>query len=365
MEEKIDPRGAWPRHQVTVLVWAYSVVFLAALVTLVVLVGPRVVWGRLFGESPIELPAGLLEELVALDAAVENADNPTGVSEHDTILVRPHPELEYDLRPGARIDAYMLAAENALNLDPPVIHLPGDARLSDALQAYLATHARRDYRYTVGPDGRRRTLPEVRAEAKILMVGDSSLFGIGVDDEHTIASFLQQLVGDEVEVVNAGVGGYDGTQAIAVARHLSDEQRFRALVYVAHHNDFRDGKDYGLTPARSMAHELSALADRFEEGVVVASVPYLEWVTRGLWQEYGFPPGRIATSEVLWRELPGIVAGVGFRYVDGVALIESSVKAEGSVFAPLGFYADHGHLSPRGNRLLAERIHEALGPDQR
>jgi hypothetical protein len=341
-----------------------SVVCLAALVALVLAVGPRIVSDRVLGQAPVELPGNVLEELVAVGAVVENAGNPTGAREHDTLLVRPHPELGYELRPGARIDAYMLAAEDALNLDPPVIYLPAGAALSPTLRGWLDAHARRAYRYEVGPEGRRQTLPPTRAEAKILMVGDSALFGIGVDDEHTIASWLQQLVGDEVEVVNAGVGGYDAARAIAVARRLSDEQTFRALVYVAHHNDFRDGKDYGVAPARSMAHELAALADRFEDGVVVATVPYLEWVTRGLWQEYGFPPGRIATSEVLWRELPGIVEGAGFRYVDGVALIESSVSAEGSVFAPLGLYADHGHLSPRGNRLLAERIHEALRPDE-
>lgn len=352
------------RTEVAFLAGAFtaSVVFLAVLVALVAEVGPRIVRDRVFGQTPIELPPELLEELTALGAVVDNADNPTGASEHDTILVRPHPELVYELRPGARIDAWQMPAEDALNIDPPVVYLPGGARLSDALRAYLETHGRRFYRYEVGPEGRRRTLPEVRAEAKILMVGDSALFGIGVDDEHTIASWLQQLVGEGVEVVNAGVGGYDAARALAVARSLSDppSQPYRALVYVAHHNDFEDEDDYSVALARSVAHELAGMADRFPDGVVLATVPYMEWVSRNLWQEYGHKPGRIETSEILWRELPEIVRDVGLGFVDGAALLEARVKAEGSVFAPLALYADHGHLSPRGNRLLAERIHEAL-----
>jgi hypothetical protein len=156
------------------------------------------------------------------------------------------------------------------------------------------------------------------------------------------------------------VGGYDAARALAVARRLSDAQAFRALVYVAHHNDFEDEDYYSVALARSVVQELAALADRFPDGVVLATVPYMEWVSRNLWQEHGFKRRRIETSEVLWRELPAIVRGADLGFVDGAALIEGSVKAEGSVFAPLALYADHGHLSPRGNRLLAERIQAAL-----
>jgi len=145
-----------------------------------------------------------------------------------------------------------------------------------------------------------------------------------------------------------------------VARALSDEARYHALVYIAHHNDFERGDRYSVSLAREVITELATVADRFEGGVAVATVPYLEYVARGLWRQYGFRRAQIETSDELWRELPGIVREAGLRYVDGVALLGSSVRSEGSVFAPLGLYADHGHLSPRGNRLLAERIHATL-----
>ena len=51
----------------------------------------------------------------------------------------------------------------------------------------------------------------------------SGLFGIGVNDEDTIASNLQKLMGNSHRVVNAGVGGYGGEQAYNVARMLPEK----------------------------------------------------------------------------------------------------------------------------------------------
>jgi hypothetical protein len=64
--------------------------------------------------------------------------------------------------------------------------------------------------------------PLVRAKRKILVVGDSVAFGVGVKDGETFSSHLQELMGNARKVVNAGVGGYDGFQAFQIADELSN-----------------------------------------------------------------------------------------------------------------------------------------------
>ena len=41
------------------------------------------------------------------------------------------------------------------------------------------------------------TVPYVKSDRQILLIGDSVAFGVGVDDEHTVASYLQKLTGGQ------------------------------------------------------------------------------------------------------------------------------------------------------------------------
>src|SRR5262249_14698053 len=128
------------------------------------------------------LPDNILKELIALNAVVDHADNPTKQLSHYTILVDRDEEVGWALIPNARISVYMLRALTPLNFSPPVLALRSDAEISDALRSYISMQARLHYAYTVGADGFRTTVPVVNSEHKILMVGDSVLFGLGVSD---------------------------------------------------------------------------------------------------------------------------------------------------------------------------------------
>jgi lysophospholipase L1-like esterase len=62
----------------------------------------------------------------------------------------------------------------------------------------------------IGPDGLRRRgkpRPEKDVTERILILGDSVTFGVGVDSSDTFSSLLEAKLGD-VEVINAGVNGY-------------------------------------------------------------------------------------------------------------------------------------------------------------
>src|SRR6266568_1285797 len=94
-------------------------------------------WKRVLipSNKVLYLPDNLLKELIALNAVVDNADNPTEQLSHYTILVDRDEETGWSLIPNARISLYLLRAQNPYNLDPPVLALRSDPKISDDLRS--------------------------------------------------------------------------------------------------------------------------------------------------------------------------------------------------------------------------------------
>jgi lysophospholipase L1-like esterase len=317
------------------------------------------------GRVTLRVPAPILRELTALQAVIANAGNPTQATPHDTVLVKPDERLGWALRPNARIQGHLLRPRNPLNLDPPSLFLAADSPISPELARYLASESLMDWRYTIDPEGNRLTLPDVASGETIAIVGDSVAFGVGVDDRATAASQLQRAIGDQARVINAGVGGYSGGQALERARAFATRGGNRALVYLTSVNDFRrDLRDQKGAPwtdnAREVLGAFAGLKDRFSGRVVVVVVAYLEFTFRDLFQHYGWDRERVAEAEALYRELPRICGELGFAYVDWLAIVSENAAHSRTIFSPFGLYADHAHLSPVGNRIVAQEIHAAL-----
>jgi hypothetical protein len=68
------------------------------------------------------------------------------------------------------------------------------------------------------------------AEGEILVVGDSQVFGLGVNDAETFSSVLAEETGRPV--LNAGVPTYGPLELEAIVRELLPERRVRTVVYV-------------------------------------------------------------------------------------------------------------------------------------
>lgn len=327
-------------------------------------IGFSTIWERTgiaLTDMVLDMPEELIDELAAMDAVIGNAGNPTGAKEHDTIIVRPDAERGWVLRSGVSVDAYQLRAGDPVNLDPPVVYTKAGAEMSDALRSYLERNTLVRFTYNIDADGFRRTVPEVRAERRILMVGDSGLFGVGVDDEDTIASQLQRLVGGSTRVVNAGVAGYDGSQAFEVARALSARDEYAVLVYVAHNNDFYEPRHISnVEKARGVLQQFESLSEHFSGGIHVALITYLEYNAESLLGSSGWREERIRSLDRLRDELPRMTAAAGFSFVDWSDLVAEVAAREETSFAPWSLYVDHAHLAPRGVRLMAERIYAAL-----
>ncbi len=309
----------------------------------------------------VYLPKDILSELIRLNAVVENAGNPTNQRRHDTMLVRPDELHQFILRPNVQGSAFVLRTLRAFNFDPPVLHLMSSATFSDTLKNYLAEQTRLSYTYSVDGDGFRTTLPAVDSKRKILMVGDSVLFGVGVNDDSTISSHLQRLVGSSFRVVNAGVGNYNGDQAFFVAQRLSEKDTYDALIYVACENDFINSQGADLEIATAVMQRFSSLKHRFSDRVIVILSTYMEYTINDVLLDGGWSQQRIAKTDVLRRGLPTVAKDLGFEYLDWTDIVNEYAEKQRTIFSRFALYVDHAHLSPLGNHLAAEKLFESLG----
>jgi lysophospholipase L1-like esterase len=300
-----------------------------------------------------DIPKDVLGQLTSSRAILGNAGNPTKQPKHDTILVHPDPILGYALNPNTRIYANMLKTKQPFNLDPPVLHqLQPLEKLPPRIQEYINRESRLAYSYGIGDDGRRNTLPQVTAEKKILVIGDSVAFGVGLNDEQTIPSQLQQLIGDQYQVVNAGVGGYSGQQAFEMANKLSRQQHFDGLIYIACQNDFMGANG----EMEDVLIKLQSISDRFDNRIIVILHTYLEYNARHILLGGGWNGTKINKTSSLRQKTPIVARRMGFAYADWTNIVDQFRQREGSIFSPFALYVDHCHLSHRGSRLMAAKL---------
>jgi lysophospholipase L1-like esterase len=235
------------------------------------------------------------------------------------------------------------------------------AAFSEALRSYLEANTRVRYTYNVDSEGFRRTLPQVNGEKKILVVGDSATFGVGIEDEDTIPSVLQRLVGDTHRVVNAGVPGFDADQCFRVARRLSEQRDYEILIYVAHTNDFKgENESVRSKMADKTIADFESLKSRFPGGIVVALFVPLEYAAEDVLLSEGWARGRVESLTRLRGHLADLTREASLPFVDLGDIIAEIRAREKTIFAVWSLYVDHAHLSPRGTRTLAEHTYAAM-----
>jgi hypothetical protein len=125
--------------------------------------------------------------------------------------------------------------------------------------------------------------PEV---TRVLVLGDSYVFGIGVDEEHLMTTRLEELLGPHfpsgVEVVNLGVAGYSTDQELILFREVGPSLAPAIVVLVLCNNDyFANTADFVLLQYYKPYFELD---ERGELHLRNVPVPRLTTVQRAkLW----------------------------------------------------------------------------------
>lgn len=310
-------------------------------------------------QKVVDLPDPVRQELIALSAGIENAGNPTNLTPHDTFFVSPDTAIGHKIKPNVKVAAHILETTKAYNFDPPVLFYKQDAALSDDLKAFIKAQSRHHFSYTSDSEGFRRTLPIVNADKAVLIIGDSVSFGVGVDDKFTVASSLQKMLADRYRVINASVGGYNGQQAFMAARQLSQKYDFAGLIYVACQNDYMKAKDW-ISEARDVLTKIKSISNRFDHNVVVIFQTYMEYNLRDIFLDDGWSEKKIDKTHQLRQAMPELCKNNDFAHYDWSDIVEDYRVREQSFLSGFALYADHVHLSPLGNRLLAEKLYDII-----
>ena len=109
-------------------------------------------------------------------------------------------------RPNLRKVMAFLRANVFNPFDPPTYFYDADRVLPSALRQFFDQYGFRQVHLTTNADGERLTVPDVRADAVVLVAGDSVANGALLDDSETISSRLQAL-DPHRQYVNLGIVG--------------------------------------------------------------------------------------------------------------------------------------------------------------
>jgi hypothetical protein len=144
-----------------------------------------------------------------------------------------------------------------------------------------------DYRYSnnsVGlRGGREFAAGPLAGQHRILVLGDSFAYGIGVDDDQTFASVLESRLnkqGEAVEVINAGNGGKGTDYALKFFATQGRRLRPELALLFFFYNDFDDNvrEEYYLMAADGGLRPQPLAGSEANRKSVLAAVPFYNWL---------------------------------------------------------------------------------------
>jgi hypothetical protein len=138
---------------------------------------------------------------------------------------------------------------------------------------------------------------------RVILVGDSTTAARNVNQDDTLQAHLQHVLGDEVEVINAGVEGYSTDQVYILMQELLPIYQPDVVVYTFTVNDLggiSSDVAYGTTKPMFIINEDGHLQEVPPEGVYD---PFPE----------PFSPRWILVRSALWRALQPVIVPLRAR----------------------------------------------------
>jgi lysophospholipase L1-like esterase len=152
-----------------------------------------------------------------------------------------------------------VAAELAAQIWAPPIALVPAGPLGWTMQPGLRNHRvdqaepQLDFSVSTNQDGLRTTLPRAPNRRRAVTVGESTIFGWGLPADQAPAAFLDEQLGSDWEVVNAGQPGYSSEQARRLVQSLAPLYQPDLVIWFHPWND--------LAPARATDRDLLPVPD--------------------------------------------------------------------------------------------------------
>lgn len=152
--------------------------------------------------------------------------------------------------------------------------------------------------------------PADAAHEDVLIVGDSQVFGLGVEENETFAAALQQKLGEQRRVLNGGVPTYGPDEYAAVAREMIAARKpnppktvvftinmVNDLFEASRPNRDRHAVRDGWAVRKDVAPEITGFPGR----AYLARHSHLFYAVRSLWHRD--TDGQSAASEGTWKDL--------------------------------------------------------------
>ncbi len=152
--------------------------------------------------------------------------------------------------------------------------------------------------------------PSAQALDDVIVVGDSQVFGLGVEEQETFSAVLQQKLGGGRRVLNGGVPTYGPDEYAAVARELIEQRKAappRTVVFTINLvNDLfeasRPNRDrHAVSDGWAVRKDLAPQITDFPGRALLARRSHLFYAVRSLWHRD--TDGQSAASEGTWRDL--------------------------------------------------------------
>ena len=170
------------------------------------------------------------------------------------------------------------------------------------------------------------------------------------------------MVGADLQVINAAVGGYGSEQIWKVAKNKEFIEQGNLLVAIICENDFLGGDDeFDLEAYVNFLERLNTLkmSKSYTDVVVVLQ----SYIYRNFPEIVGQP--RVwRKSDAQYRKAQEISVSFAKKndmaYVDWSKFIDRNKVERHSIFSGLQYYFDKVHLSPEGNHKMAQLIFNEL-----
>lgn len=330
-------------------------------------------WDRLsayYNQEPISLP-GIVTDEAQLKSLV-----PRIIEANVGMINSPYPETQTELSqltrrdgecesPRANLDEVVFFLRSNLfePLAPIAVHHARDAKLSPELARFFQDYGRDTHKLSTNSVGERTTMPHLEGLKKVLVAGDSSAFGLLLDDSATLASRLQAKDGTR-QYVNIGVPGASSEHILCnLAKAASRYQgQVEEVIYLYSEDDFAAGQRFG-TPEEVITAVKSLVQSGITTKITVVYLPSLYNIVPELTRYKGYAGERVPNPQTEREQLKRSTEEAGFVWLDmGDIALERS-RSQGNVFSVFDSFADPRSLSARGIDNLVEKFALPVPPE--